>query len=307
MSYFDIQVNGYGGVDFNQDDLSAEDLHTACERLRADGVSGILATIITEHPVKMVARLKRLVQLRQSDSLAREIIAGLHVEGPFISPRDGYRGAHPLDAVCSANQTLAAQLLEAGDGLLRIFTLAPEQDEKAGVTGFLASQGVIVSAGHTDATLDQLQAAIDQGLSMFTHLGNGCPMQMHRHDNIVQRALHLRRHLWLCFIADGVHISFPALKNYLDLAGDRAVVTTDAMAASGLGPGRHRISRWEVLVKDDLAAWAPDGSHLIGSAMSMRQAEANLAHHLCLESEAIHQLTGANPRLAIGIKTQALI
>lgn len=300
MSTFDIQVNGYGGIDFNQDALTAKDLHSVCQRLQADGVGGILATIITEHPAKMVARVKRIAELRQHDPLAREVIAGIHVEGPFINPRDGYRGAHPADAVRPANEALAAELLEAADGLLRIFTLAPEQDENARVTRFLASHGVTVSAGHTDASLDQLKAAIDQGLSMFTHLGNGCPMQMHRHDNIVQRVLSLRQHLWLCFIADGVHIAFPALKNYLDLAGDRAIVTTDAMAASGLGPGLHRISRWEVLVKEDLAAWAPDGSHLIGSAMSMPQAEANLSR-LGLSSEAIHQLTSVNPRRAVGL------
>ncbi len=301
MSTFDIQVNGYGGIDFNQDALTAEALHVMCERLRADGVGGILATIITEQSEKMVARVKRIVDLRKEDPLAREIIAGLHIEGPFISPRDGYRGAHPADAVCPADETLAARLLEAADGLLRIFTLAPEQDESLGVTRFLAAQGITVSAGHTDASLDQLRAAIDHGLSMFTHLGNGCPMQMHRHDNIVQRALSLREHLWLCFIADGVHIAFPALKNYLDLAADRAVVTTDAMAASGLGPGLHRISRWEVLVGEDLAARAPDGSHLIGSAMSMRQAEANLSRHLGLSPERISQLTATNPRLAVGL------
>ena len=302
MSYFDIQVNGYGGVDFNQDDLTSEDLQSACERLRTGGVGSILATIITEHPAKMVARLKRLVQLRENDPLIREVIVGFHVEGPFISPRDGYRGAHPADAVCSASKDLAAEILEAGNGLIRIFTLAPEQDEAAHVTRFLAENGVIVSAGHTDASLDQLQAAVDHGLSMFTHLGNGCPMQMHRHDNIVQRALSLRDQLWLCFIADGVHIPFSALKNYLDLAGDRAIVTTDAMAASGLGPGRHRISRWEVLVKEDLAAWAPDGSHLIGSAMSMKQAEVNLSRHLGLSPARIDQLTKSTPRLAIGIE-----
>lgn len=302
MSAFDIQINGYGGVDFNQDDLSAEGLHRACESLRADGVGGILATIITELPEKMIGRLKRLVELREADPLAREVIAGLHIEGPFLSPKDGFRGAHPSNAIRRAEEKLAGELLEAGGGLVRLLTLAPEQDAGARVTRFLAAQGVVVSAGHTDASLDKLKEGIDAGLSMFTHLGNGCPMLMHRHDNIVQRALYLRKDLWLCFIADGIHVAFPALGNYLDLAGDRAIVTTDAMAAAGLGAGLHRIGRWEVLVKEDLAAWAPDGSHLLGSAMSSSLAKKNLAEQVGLTPERITRLTSTAPREAVGLR-----
>ncbi len=301
MGYFDIQVNGYGGVDYNQDDLSAEDLHRSCQHLRADGVTGILATIVTEAPDKMIGRLQRLVALREADPLVREMIAGLHVEGPFLSPKDGFRGAHPADAICHADENLAARLLEAGAGLIRIFTLAPEHDADYRVTRFLKKEGVVIAAGHTDATLDNLRAAIDSGLTMMTHLGNGCPMVQHRHDNIVQRALSLRKHLWLSFIADGVHIPYPALRNYLDLAGEKALVTTDAMAAAGLGPGTHRISRWTVLVKEDLAAWAPDGSHLLGSAMSMPRVVQNLEREVGLSSEKIKALTTDTPRQAIGI------
>jgi N-acetylglucosamine-6-phosphate deacetylase len=301
MGCFDIQVNGYGGVDYNQDDLTAEDLHRSCEMLRTDGVDGILATIITETPEKMVARLQRLVALRDADPLIREAIAGLHVEGPFLSPVDGFRGAHPLDAIRKADECLAGQLLEAGSGLVRIMTLAPEQDPGGRVTRLLKKNGVVVSAGHTDATLDELRAGIDAGLSMMTHLGNGCPMMMNRHDNIIQRGLFLREDLWLGFIADGVHIPYPALRNYLDLAGERALITTDAMAAAGLGPGLHRISRWEVLVKDDLAAWAPDGSHLLGSAMSMPHVIRNLSEKLALSGDRIQRLISEAPRQSIEI------
>ena len=301
MGAFDIQVNGYGGVDYNQDDLSAEALRRSCEKLREDGVDGILATIITEAPEKMIARLGRLVALREADPFLREVIAGLHIEGPFISPVDGFRGAHPRDAVRPAEEGLAGRLLEAGQGLVRIFTLAPEQDPGGQVTRFLKNEGVVVSAGHTDASLEELRTAIDAGLSMITHLGNGCPMLMPRHDNIIQRALHLRKDLWLSFIADGVHVPYPTLRNYLDLAGDRALITTDAMTAAGLGPGLHRISRWEVLVKDDLAAWAPDGSHLLGSAMSFPHVIRNLREKVGLNDSQIRTLTADNPRRSLGI------
>ena len=136
---------------------------------------------------------------------------------------------------------------------------------------------------------------------MFTHLGNGCPMQMHRHDNIIQRALSLRDRLWLCFIADGVHVPFFALQNYLRLAGiDRAIVVTDAIAPAGLGPGRYTLGRWDLIIGDDMVARAPDGSHFVGSAITMKQSAANLRRALQLPDAVIRQLTGDNPRTAVG-------
>ena len=295
--YFDLQVNGYGGVDFNQDDLTAEQLHAACESLRTDGVQAILATIITEDLPKMARRLRRIVQLRDADDLPRQIIAGFHIEGPFISPIDGYRGAHPKDAVRPANEDEMKCLLEAAGGLTRIVTLAPECDPAMRLTRMLAAQSVTVAAGHCDPTLDQLRAAIDAGLTLFTHLGNGCPMVMHRHDNIIQRALSLANHLWLTFIADGTHVPFVALGNYLRLAGlDRCVVVTDAIAPAGRGPGRYTLGRWDLLIGDDLVARSPDGSHFVGSAMTMRQAEQNLINRLGLAPSEVEQLTIHNPR-----------
>lgn len=301
MGYFDIQVNGYGGIDFNQDNLRAEELHQACQLLQQHGVKGILATIITEHMEVMMARIRRLVHLRERDPLVSAIIRGIHIEGPFLSPEDGYRGAHPADAIIPADPGKAQRLVEAGGGLVRVFTLAPEMDKGGRTIRCLARSGIRVSAGHTNASLDELRNGIVAGLSLFTHLGNGCPSMMPRHDNIIQRALSLRNDLCLCFIADGVHIPFPALRNYLDLAlqGAGCLVTTDAMAAAGLGRGIHRIGRWEVAVKEDLAAWAPDGSHLLGSAMSMPLVEENLRSKLGLDEPTIDLLLRTGPESII--------
>lgn len=305
MGYFDIQVNGYAGVDFNADDLCAEAMHRACERLLRDGVTGALATIITEQPERMLARIGRIAQLRAADPLVTSVIAGIHVEGPFISPLDGFRGAHPLDAVCQASVDLAGQLVDAGEGLVKLFTLAPEQDAGGWVSKYLGERGVLVSAGHTDASLDQLKACIDNGLALFTHLGNGCPALLPRHDNIIQRALSLREHLWLCFIADNVHVPFMTLRNLFDLIGietGKLLVTTDAMSAAGLGAGLHRLGRWEVLVGEDLAARSADGSHLVGSAISMPESCARLRGAMGLSEAQIRRLTCENPRRALGFE-----
>jgi N-acetylglucosamine-6-phosphate deacetylase len=301
MPFFDLQVNGYGGVDFNQDDLRAEDLHAACERLAADGVEGVLATIITESLDKMAARLRRLVELREQDLLAKRVIAGLHIEGPFINETDGYRGAHPRDAVRPANVDEMLRLLDAASGLARIVTLAPERDPGLQVTTRLSKEGFVVSAGHSDAAIDELKAAIDAGLSMFTHLGNGCPMQMHRHDNIVQRVLSQADRLWITFIADGAHVPLFALANYLEVVGlARAIIVTDAIAPAGLGPGDYTISRWRLRIGEDLVARAPDGSHLVGAAMGMARVADNL-QSIGLSDADIERVTFHNPKRAVGM------
>ncbi len=299
--YFDLQVNGYGGIDFNQNDLNAGQLHAACEKLKEDQVSGILATVFTESVDEMARRLRRIAELRERDPLAKEVIAGLHIEGPFINEQDGYRGAHPLDAVRRADLDVMKQLLDAGSGLTRIVTLAPERDDGLRVTRFLAEQGIVVSAGHCDPTMEELRGAVDAGLSMFTHLGNGAPIMMHRHDNIIQRALSLSDRIWFGLIADGTHLPYFMFANILKLAGiDRCFVVSDAIAPAGLGPGRYTVSRWDLVIGEDLVARAPDGSHFVGSAISMTQSAENLRSQVGLSEKEIARLTQTNPLLAIG-------
>jgi N-acetylglucosamine-6-phosphate deacetylase len=304
MQMLDLQVNGFGGVDFNQDSLTADDLRKACAQLASHGVEAILATIITEKVEVMAHRLANLARLRARDPQAQKIIAGFHIEGPFLNAEPGYRGAHPAEVIHHANVDEMRRLLDAARGLTRVVTLAPEVDPGCKVTRLLADQGITVSAGHCNPSLDELRAAIDAGLRMFTHLGNGCPRQMPRHDNVIQRALSLADKLWLCFIADGVHIPFFVLRNYLRCADtSRCIVVSDAMAAAGLGPGRYKLSRWEVTIGPDLAAWAPDRSHLVGSAITMDQSFTNLVQQVGLAEVDAVRLTSTNPRLAIGLRS----
>ena len=303
MNYFDLQVNGYAGVDFNSDDLSAESLRASCEKLRADGVSAVLSTIITAELDVMHRRLERIVKFRGQDPFIAEVIAGIHIEGPFISDRPGYVGAHPVSAVRPANVDEMKRLLEAADGLTRIVTLAPEKDADLRVTRMLSAAGIVVAAGHCDPSVEEIRQAIDAGLSMFTHLGNGCPMTLHRHDNIIQRTLSLADQLWISFIADGAHVPWPALGNYLRITGiDRAIVVTDAISAAGLGPGTYTIGDRQVTVGDDLVPWAADRSHFVGSATTMPRMAKALKDYLGFTEDKILRLTRDNPYAAIGEK-----
>jgi N-acetylglucosamine-6-phosphate deacetylase len=299
--YFDVQVNGYGGIDYNSDNLTADALHRSCEALERDGNTGILATVITDKIERMCHRLANIVRHREHDPLAKRMIQGIHIEGPFINPQPGYRGAHPEDSIHPTNAEEMKQLLEAAGGLTRLVTIAPEVDPGMRVTRSLVNQGITVSAGHSNATIDELRQAIDAGVTMYTHLGNGCPMQMHRHDNIIQRVLSLPQMRWISFICDGAHIPLFALGNYIRLAGvERTVITTDAMAMAGQGPGRYTIGRWTVDVGDDLVPWAPDKSHLLGSGVTMPRSYDNLLK-AGVSAGDLKRIMCENPRRCCGL------
>jgi N-acetylglucosamine-6-phosphate deacetylase len=298
--YVDLQVNGYADVDFNADELSAERVAAVCDRLRNEGVAGILATVITAELDAMCRRLANICRVREENRTIADMIWGIHIEGPFLNEEAGYIGAHPKESARSADIESTNRLLDAAGGLTKIVTLAPERDDQARVTNFLAEQGIRVSAGHCNPTLDQLRASIDSGLSLFTHLGNGCPGMLPRHDNIIQRTLSLAENLYIGFIADGVHVPFVALGNYLDCCGiDRAYVVTDAICGAGLGPGEYTIGNQRVVVDENLATWSADRSHLMGSAGTMVRSAENLKRALKLEEQDIEQLLIDNPLIIL--------
>lgn len=306
MKPFDLQVNGYAGGDFCSESLTAEQLHRACEALHEDGVDGILATVITDSVDRLAAKLANLARLREADPLASELIAGIHLEGPFLNRETGYIGAHPAEAVVPADVESTKRLLEAAGGLIRLVTLAPENDPDFATTRFLAREGITVSAGHCNPSLDELKGAVDAGLTMFTHLGNGCPVDLPRHDNIIQRVLALRDRLWICFIPDGAHIPFFALRNYLDLVGlDRSILVTDAIGAARLGPGRYELSGMEVDVDAHGVARKPGSPNLAGSTVTMPQIRANLTEHFGYGESEMTVLLDRNPRSALRMDREA--
>ena len=300
MIPLDLQLNGYRGIDFNGDDLSLEQMRQACAAIKADGGGRMLATVITDRLDRMVARIERLAAHHAADPHIRDVMAGIHVEGPFISPLPGFVGAHPAKHVIPAEVSTARQLVEAGQGLVRLLTLAPENDRGMATTRWLAERGVLVSAGHSDASAEQLRHAVDAGLSGFTHLGNGCPLLLHRHDNIIQRVLTLPGLRWVMLVADGVHVPPLVLRDYIRRIGiSRTIAVTDATAAAGMGPGRYMLAGQEVVVGEDGAAWAAGRSHLVGSTATMAFVRDVLRTTVGLSAEEVDQVTCLNPSRAI--------
>lgn len=294
--YIDLQVNGYAGVDFNSDNLTTNEVVRACRRLKADGTESILATVITARIDLMLLRISRLVELMESSAEVADCIRGIHVEGPFLNPAEGFIGAHPASDAMSANVGVTDQLLDAGNGKIKMVTLAPEMDQDAQVTKYLSERGIAVAAGHSDASLSDLNRAIDHGLKLFTHLGNGCPGLLPRHDNIVQRVLAVSERLKISFIADGHHVPAFALRNYLGIVPhENVVIVTDAISAAGLGPGRYELSGQVVQVDDDGAAWAACRTHYAGCASTFPQMVEVLTESVGVGDEQIQQWMITNP------------
>lgn len=299
-NFFDIQVNGYAGIDFNKPDITLDEMRYACTQLRKDGLKGILVAIITADTEYMTGCLQRIAQLREEDELVKDMIYGFHIEGPFINKEIGYRGAHNSAWIKNADIELMKKLIDASSGLTRIVTIAPEVDSGFRVTKMLAEKNIIVSAGHTNASLKELNAAIDNGLSMFTHLGNGCPTELARHDNIIQRVLSLKNQLWISFIADGIHIPLFILKNYFAVTGfDKVIITTDAMSAASAKPGVYTLGDIKLEVGSDRIVRELGKDNFAGSSITMLESSQLLHNNLNISEKNIDKLMKENPFKAV--------
>lgn len=299
--YVDLQVNGYAGVDFNAPSLKLDDFVKATRCLAEDGTKQFLPTLITAPWEQMLSRVEQISGWIERGEVGNDI-PGLHIEGPFLNPVDGYIGAHPKDAAIPATVQRAAELLDHSRGLVKLVTLAPEVDPGGLVTRFFTDRGIAVAAGHSDASLDQLESAIDQGLCLYTHLGNGCPSNLSRHDNIIQRVLHFSDRLSISFIADGHHVPGFALANYFRcIEDDRIIIVTDAISAAGLGPGKYELAGQMVEVDEEGAAWAPCRTHYAGCATTFPKMIQFLKDKLRVTDQQIQAWFHENPKRLLGI------
>ncbi len=303
---FDFQVNGFGGVDFQRDNLTSTEFAHAVAALRQHGTSGIFATLITDEIDALCRRFAALEKLCATVPSAGAAILGYHLEGPWLSPTPGYRGAHPAGPMRAPTLADYERLQAAAHGRLRLITLAPEWPGSAEFIAAVTQQGVHVSLGHTNASEAEIDAAIRAGARFCTHLGNGCPLELPRHDNIVQRLL-ARDELTACFIPDGIHLPKGVLKNFVRAKPNgRVLFTTDAMAGAGAPPGRYTIGPHLITVGADGVARQPGEKNFAGSTLTPDVGVRHIADWLNLTPEAAYHLWSTAPAAAFGITLPAL-
>ena len=294
--FLDLQVNGFGGVDFNDPSTSTEQVHHALAALRGHGVTRILPTIISG-PLE---RYERCAQtLLQANAPA---ILGLHMEGPYISPEDGARGAHRREDTAPASIDDFKRRQDIAGGRVRIVTLAPEVPGALALIEYLRETGVRVAIGHTAATPEQVRDAIGAGATLSTHLGNGCAQMLPRHPNFLWEQL-AADELLASIIVDGHHLPPATVKSLVRAKTSRRVVlVTDAIAAAGQPPGDYKLGALAVRLDQNGRVAVPGQPNLAGSALSMDRAVANTVKFAGVTLEDALAMASTTPSEYLGLK-----
>jgi N-acetylglucosamine-6-phosphate deacetylase len=260
--FVDLQVNGFGGVDFASTD--ADGYRRAGEALLATGVTAFQPTLITAPEEELLAALAEI----PGDGIGPRVL-GAHLEGPFISPHA--LGAHPASARRDPDRELLERLLAAGP--VAHVTLAPERPGALDLIDLLCERGIVVSLGHSNATAAEAHAGFDRGARTVTHLFNAMRPFRHRDPGLAGVAL-AREDVVVQLILDGHHVADEVAQIVWRAAAGRVALVTDAIEAAGIGDGRYRLGSVDVEVKDG-AVRRPDGV-LAGSVVTMLESVRSL-------------------------------
>jgi N-acetylglucosamine-6-phosphate deacetylase len=292
---FDLQVNGFAGIDFNARGVTADRVHEALDRMRGTGVTRCLPTLITSSYEHFAANARVIAPMRH------EAIAGIHMEGPYISPADGTRGAHPREHVQAASIDDFRRRQEAASGRITLVTLAPEAPGALPLIEHLVDNGVRVAIGHSAATPEQLADAIASGATMATHLGNGCTQMLPRHPNVIWELL-AADEVTACFIADGHHLPPSTVKAMVRAKGPhRSVLVTDAIAAAGAPPGAYTCGDAGGVLDEHGRVSLPGTPYLAGSALTMDRAIANAVRFTGLAIDDVIPMATTIPAAYMGL------
>jgi len=265
----DLQVNGYYGVDLA--DCDPEGWALVARRLPETGTTAFLPTFITAPVPTLATELRSAAKTAEAVTTGARVL-GVHMEGPFLSPARA--GAHRRDWIVPPSPGAVAELLEAGQGVLRLMTLAPEADGALSAIGMLTAAGVVVSMGHSDATAAEVAAGAVAGARMVTHLFNAQRGLHHREPGVVGQALTDQR-LTSGLIVDLSHVSAAACAIAFAAAPGRICLVTDAAACAGMPPGRYLLGGQPVDLPPGGGAPVRPGGTLAGSALRMDQAVSN--------------------------------
>jgi N-acetylglucosamine-6-phosphate deacetylase len=263
--FIDIQVNGFAGVDYNSPSAPHEEIACSIDAMFSTGVTRFFPTVITGAPDQMLGALKNLAEARESLEHGGAMEA-FHVEGPYISPDDGPRGAHPKRWVRAPDLDEFRRMQDAARGNIRLMTLAPEWPDAIRFIDRLTSEGVVISIGHTAATATQIRDAIEAGATLSTHLGNGGHATLPKFPNYLWTQLASDR-LAASFIADGIHLDRDFFRAALRAKGtERSILVTDAVMPALCAPGFYDLGETPVEFKEDGRVVLRGGTRLAGSS-----------------------------------------
>ena len=295
--FIDEHIHGSNNSDAM--DGYAKDLSNIANSIAEEGVTGFLATTMTEKKEKILNALTAIGNFIESQDKSGAQVLGVHLEGPFISKT--YCGAQDPKYIIKPTIDTFKEFNDASKGNIRLVTLAPEEDEE-NLIGYLSSIGVTASAGHTDSKYVDIEKALQNGLKSITHTYNVQKPIHHREIGTVGSA-YMFDELYTECICDCIHISVPAIKLLLkNKPKDKFVVVTDAMRAKNLPNGESELGGQKVIVKDGEARL--ENGALAGSVCKMNVAIKNLVEKCgVLLTDAIDFAT-INPASNLGLDKQ---
>lgn len=309
--WVDIQVNGFAGYDVNGPDTyggsqAVDRLRAITCRLAEEGVSTWFPTVITGPDAQIESCLRAIAQACEADAVTRKAVAGIHLEGPYISPEDGPRGAHPAEYVRLPDWEEFQRWQEMCGGRIRIVTLAPELPGAVALVRRLAGSGVLAALGHTTAAPEAIAAAVDAGARLSTHLGNGIAARIDRHANPIWSQLADDR-LWTSLILDGFHLPEAVTRVFIKAKGVRKIVLiSDATALARMAPGIYQTpvgGTVELHPNGRLALYGTP--YLAGSAASLKDGIENAVRIAgCTLADAV-RMASLNPARLLHLRTDA--
>jgi N-acetylglucosamine-6-phosphate deacetylase len=293
----DLQVNGFVGVDFTDPALTSDGVLEAVAAIGKTGVTRFLPTLITSSLETFAASARTVVRTKHP------AIVGIHMEGPYISPEDGPRGAHLREFVRDASVDDFRRRHDAAEGRIVIVTVAPEVPGVVPLIEYLVANKVRAAIGHTNANGAQIADAVKAGATMSTHLGNGCANMLPRHPNVIWEQLAEDR-LLAGFIVDGHHLPPATVKSMIRAKTPaRTVLVTDAVGAAGMPPGRYTLGGQLVELSPDGRVAVPGAPNLAGSALRLDVAIGNTVKFAGLPLEEVVPMASTRPAEYVGIPT----
>ncbi|MSR59539.1 MAG: N-acetylglucosamine-6-phosphate deacetylase [Planctomycetaceae bacterium] len=246
---FDLQVNGYGGVWFADRNLTPLQATTAITAYLAHGVTRLCPTLITSSFEMLRQGFEAIRQACESEPVVNHMVAGFHLEGPYLSAEDGPRGAHPRAHIRAADWSEFCELQKVSGNRIRLVTIAPEALHALEFIRRAIDSGVCIAIGHTAATGDQIRAAVDAGATLSTHLGNGTHPVLRRHPNSIWEQLGEPR-LAASLIVDGHHLPDSVVRSMVGAKTFAGIILTcDASGWAGCSPGTYENELGKVEVK----------------------------------------------------------
>lgn len=302
----DLQVNGGWGLDLNAAPLCPDTVLKLTMLLSSQGVTSYCPTLITNSLDQLAESASAIAEAVRLKHEVTASVAGIHLEGPFLSPEDGPRGAHPRQHIVPPDWDALCRWQEAAEGLIRIVTLSPEWPNAASFIARCCESGILVSIGHTAAAPEQIREAVQAGAIMSTHLGNGAHLTLPRHPNYLWEQL-AADELYGCMIADGHHLPSSVLRVILRMKGKRAILVSDAVSLSGMPPGSYHphIGGEVVLTAEGRLHLANQPQLLAGSAMMLPEQVGYLVRTGLTGLAAAWDCASAHPAELLGLQQAA--